>query len=150
VVGPGSTYGGESVIGMNTGKNTSHLRYADVLLIYAEATLGTSASTADAGALEAFNAVRTRAGLASKSSINIDDILKERRVEFAFEGDSWYDLKRMGFAKASAIIATQNRGWVDNPIYITGNFTQNSLHLPIPVDEIIQDPELAKAPVPYY
>jgi starch-binding outer membrane protein, SusD/RagB family len=150
VVGPGSTYGGEPVIGMNTGKNTSHLRYADVLLIYAEATLGTGTSTNDAAALEAFNAVRQRAGLAPKTSITIDDILKERRVEFAFEGDSWYDLKRMGFAKASAIIATQNRGWIGNPIYITGNFTQNSMHLPIPVDEIIQDPELAKAPVAYY
>ena len=46
-----------SQCGMNTGKNTSHLRYADVLLIYAETTLGAAASTNDASALEAFNAV---------------------------------------------------------------------------------------------
>ena len=48
VVGPGSGYGGEPVIGMNTGINFMVQRYADVLLIYAEATLGTATSTTDA------------------------------------------------------------------------------------------------------
>ena len=63
VVGPGSGYGGEPVVGMNTGINFMVQRYADVLLIYAEATLGTAASTTDASALEAINSVRARAEL---------------------------------------------------------------------------------------
>ena len=84
VVGPGASYGGETVLGMNTGINTMILRYADILLIYAEAVLGTNASTDNTDALKAFNKVRSRAGLSAKTSITTDDVLKERRVEFAF------------------------------------------------------------------
>jgi starch-binding outer membrane protein, SusD/RagB family len=149
VVGPGAAFGGEKVIGMNTAINTMILRYADILLIYAEAILGTGGSTADAAALSAFNKVRTRAGLLAKTSITLDDILKERRVEFAFEGDYWFDLQRAGFAKAKTIIEAQNRGTADFPMYIT-NFSQSMLYLPIPAGEVIQDPALAEPPVPYY
>ena len=149
VVGPGAAFGGEKVLGMNTGINTMLLRYADVLLIYAEAVLGTDASTSDASALSAFNKVRNRAGLLSKNSITADDILHERRVEFAFEGDYWFDLQRQGFAKAKAIIQAQNRGTADFPFYVT-TFTENMMYLPIPAGEIVQDPALAQQPVPYY
>ncbi|HRG23204.1 MAG TPA: RagB/SusD family nutrient uptake outer membrane protein [Chitinophagaceae bacterium] len=148
VVGPGSAFGGEAVLGMNTGINTMMLRYADILLIYAEAVLGTNASTTDASALAAFNKVRARAGLLQKTSLTPDDILKERRVEFAFEGDYWFDIQRQGFAKAKQIIEAQNRGTFDSPMYVT--FTQNSMHLPIPAGEVLQDPALAQPPVAYY
>ena len=62
--------------------------------------------------------------------------MHERRVEFAFEGDYWYDIQRQGFAKAKEIIESQNRGTVGNnpfelPIYIT-TFTQSMMFLPIP------------------
>lgn len=148
VVGPGKTFGGETVLGMNTGINTMILRYADVLLVYAEAVLGNNASTNDAMALEAFNQVRERAKLLPKTSITMDDILHERRVEFAFEGDYWFDIQRQGFTKAKQIIEAQNRGTADNPAYVT--FTEQYMYLPIPAGEILQDPELAKDPVPYY
>jgi starch-binding outer membrane protein, SusD/RagB family len=149
VVGPGAAFGGEKVLGMNTSINTMILRYADVLLIYAEAVLGTAASTNEATALAAFNKVRQRAGLLPKSSITADDILHERRVEFAFEGDYWFDLQRQGFAKAKAIILAQNRGTADFPYYVT-TFNENMLYLPIPAGEVLQDPALAQPPVPYY
>lgn len=148
VVGPGSAFGGEQVLGMNTGQNFMMMRYADVLLIYAEAVLAGNSSTSDAGALEAYNKVRTRAGLAAKSSITIDDIMKERRMEFAFEGDYWYDIQRQGFAKAKQIIEAQNRGAIGSPLHVT--FTEDYMYLPIPASEILQDPELANPPVPYY
>ena len=148
VVGPGSAFGGEAVLGMNTGINTMMLRYADVLLIYAEAVLGTSPSTTDASALAAFNKVRQRAGLIQKTSLTLDDIMKERRIEFAFEGDYWFDIQRQGFAKAKQIIEAQNRGTFDFPQYVT--FTQNYMHLPIPAGEVLQDPALAQPPVAYY
>ncbi len=148
VVGPGSGFGGEAVLGMNTGINTMVLRYADVLLIYAEATLGANASTSDASALTAFNKVRTRAGLTAKASITLNDIMKERRVEFAFEGDYWFDIQRQGFAKAKQIIEAQNRGTYTSPSYVT--FQEKYMHLPIPAGEVLQDPELAKPPVAYY
>ena len=148
VVGPGKSYGGETVLGMNSGINTIILRYADILLIYTEAVLGTQSSTSDADALDAFNKVRTRAGLLSKTVVTADDILHERRVEFAFEGDYWFDIQRQGFAKAKQIIEAQNRGTYDNPQYVT--FSEQYMYLPIPAGEILQDPELAKEPVPYY
>lgn len=148
VVGPGKAFGGELVIGMNSGINTMILRYADVLLIYAEAVLGNQASTTDASALAAFNKVRERAKLGTKSSITADDILRERRVEFAFEGDYWFDLQRQGFAKAKQLIEAQNRGTAESPAYVT--FTEQHMWLPIPIGETLQDPELLKDPVPYY
>lgn len=148
VVGPGKSYGGETVLGMNTGINTMILRYADVLLVYAEAVLGDNAATADGGALAAFNKVRNRAGLPSKTSITKDDILHERRVEFAFEGDYWFDVQRQGFAKAKQIIEAQNRGKVGTPLYV--KFSEQYMYLPVPSGEILQDPELAKDPVAYY
>lgn len=155
VVGPGTSYGGEQVIGMNTGINFMLLRYADILLIYAEATLGNQASTSDAAALTAFNAVRQRAQLPTRSPITLDDILHERRVELAFEGDYWFDIQRQGFAKAKQIIEAQNRGTVGNtptwsvPVYIT-TFSESMMHLPIPASEALQDAELLNPAVPYY
>ena len=147
--GPGKSFGGEPVMGQNSGNDVVLLRYADVLLIFAEATLGTAASTTDAKALEALNAVRNRAGLPARTSFTLNDILHERRVEFAFEGDYWYDIQRQGFTKAKQMIEKQNRGTVTGANYIT-NFTEDKMYLPIPAGEIVQDPELGKEPVPYY
>ncbi|MBO0931426.1 RagB/SusD family nutrient uptake outer membrane protein [Fibrella aquatilis] len=147
--GPGKGFGGEPVLGQNSGNNVVLLRYADILLIYAEAVLAGNASTTDAKALDALNQVRKRAGLPAKAAITNADILHERRVEFAFEGDYWYDIQRQGYAKAKAIIEKQNRGTATYSTYLT-NFSEDKLFLPIPAGEIVQDPELGKDPVPYY
>ncbi|THU40060.1 RagB/SusD family nutrient uptake outer membrane protein [Niastella caeni] len=148
VVGPGKTYGGETVLGMNTGINTMILRYADILLIYAEAVMGSASSTSETTALAAFNKVRARAGLTAKTSITKDELLRERRVEFAFEGDYWFDIQRQGYAKAKQMIEAQNRGTADAATKVT--FAEKYMYLPIPAGEILQDPELAKDPVSYY
>jgi hypothetical protein len=134
--------------------NVYLLRYADVLLIYAEAKLGTAASTNDASALAAYNAVRTRAGLAERTSLTKDQIMHERRVELAFEGDYWFDISRQGFSKAKAILEAQERGTYNfngqvSHIGVTVS-SAAKLFLPIPASEIIQDPELDKPAVPYY
>jgi hypothetical protein len=138
----------------HTSMPTYILRYADVLLIYAEAVLGGAGSTADAGALEAFNAVHNRAGLTSLTSITNDDILHERKVEFAFEGDYWFDVQRQGFAKAQQIIASQERGTVNSNGQLTSfKATISSaaqLFLPIPQSETVQDPKLLEPAVDYY
>jgi len=74
------------------------LRYADVLLMYAEA-LNEQSQTATA--IPFINQVRTRAGLAAKpTTLTQSDtrlaIENERRVELAFEGQRWFDLVRTG------------------------------------------------------
>ncbi|KAA0989213.1 RagB/SusD family nutrient uptake outer membrane protein [Dyadobacter aurulentus] len=75
------------------------LRYADVLLMYAEAVNETTGPNAEA--FDAVNAVRKRAKLAvlpaglSKAAFALA-IEHERQVELAFEGHRWFDLVRTG------------------------------------------------------
>ena len=79
--------------------NWKVLRYADVLLMYAEA-LNENGKTGDA--LGYLNQVRTRAGLPGYSGLTQNDtrenIYKERRVELGMEGHRWFDLLRTGRA----------------------------------------------------
>ncbi len=75
-------------------KNVPLLRYAEVLLIHAEA----SAELGDMGAAQtSLDKVRARAGLPVVTA-TIDNIYKERRAELAMENDRIYDLRRTGRA----------------------------------------------------
>jgi hypothetical protein len=74
------------------------LRYADVLLMYAEA-LNEKNAGPNTESLKYFNEVRARAGLAPLATITDKNsfalaIERERRVELAFEGHRWFDLLR--------------------------------------------------------
>jgi hypothetical protein len=73
------------------------IRYADVLLMHAEA-LNELDQSVDAH--EYLNMVRNRAGLDDLSGLNktdfLDAVLHERRLEFAAEGHRWFDLVRTG------------------------------------------------------
>ncbi len=89
----------------NSGLNTYQLRYAEVLINYAEAVLGNSATTTDATALEYFNMVRERAGMSKKAQLNWETIRRERRVEFCFEGRTWYDLVARSYYKQDEVVA---------------------------------------------
>ena len=106
--------------GISAGKQSSSLsthvlRLADVYLIYAEAKIGNNESTTDASAIDAFYQVWHRArptDFDKPSSITLDQVLKERRLELAFEGDYWFDLVRMSYYnvdKAMNIIKNQRR-----------------------------------------
>lgn len=154
VVGPNRT--GESVsTDSHSSMCTYILRYADILLIYAEAVLGTAASTSDAAALAAFNRVHaTRAGLPAATSLTIDNILRERKCEFAFEGDYWFDMQRQGFAKAKTLVEAQERGTLDGNGALTTSFkatlTPSQLFLPVPQAETAINPKLLEPAVPYY
>ncbi|MBR8534062.1 RagB/SusD family nutrient uptake outer membrane protein [Carboxylicivirga sediminis] len=108
--------GYETLDRMHTPLSTHILRLSDVYLVYAEAVLGNNATTTDASALAAFNAVRARAlkgNHVDETSLTFDMIDHERRVEFALEGDRWYDLVRLHYynpAAAKAQILAQERG----------------------------------------
>ena len=127
--------------------NTYIMRYADLLLIHAEATLAGGGSTADGGALASFNAVRNRAGLDSKTSITFDDIFLERRRELCFEGDYWFDLGRLPRAQATAIMAAQNRGNQWTAEHYTPS--EDDFYLDYPDNEVAKNPLLLSPPVPY-
>ena len=127
--------------------NSYMMRYAELLLIHAEAILGgQSGTTTDAQALNSFNAVRRRAGLPVKASISFDDIFKERRAELACEGDYYFDLGRLPFAKAKAILEAQNRG--DKLIEKHISISATNLLLPYPADDLIKNPKLTEV-APY-
>lgn len=74
------------------------LRYADVLLLYAEAILAGADSTTDSRAVDAFNQVRARAGQEEVANLTKQQLLDERRVEFVYENQRLYDLIRFGEA----------------------------------------------------
>lgn len=72
-------------------------RYGEVLLNYAEAALNLNKST---DALDAINQIRSRAGIALLSSVNQENIRHERKVELAFEGHRYWDVRRWRTAVA--------------------------------------------------
>ncbi len=77
------------------GVNWRYIRYADVLLMYAEAVV----NGGKAGSMTAQNAVQTvrdRANLPEIGGVNMDVIKHERMLEFALEGHRFYDLLRWG------------------------------------------------------
>jgi starch-binding outer membrane protein, SusD/RagB family len=127
--------------------NTYIMRYADLLLIHAEAVLAGGASTSDASALASFNAVRSRAGLPSLGTITFDDIFKERRLELCFEGDYWFDLGRIPRAQAIAIMAAQNRGNREFEEHFIPE--EKDFLIPYPDNEVSKNPLLLEPPVPY-
>ena len=88
----------------NSGINTYMMRLAEVYLNYAEATLGNNGKTTDATALKYFNALRTRADVATKNSLTFEDIRHEFRVETAFEGLYWYFIVRRGYYQQQEMV----------------------------------------------
>lgn len=114
------------------------LRYADVLLMLAEAENELGNATAASGYL---NQVRARAGLGSATASTQAGLREaidlERRLELVGEGHRWFDLLRTGQA-----MAVMNE-WFDRqgrPIRIS----ENNLLMPIPQSQINTDPAITQ------
>ena len=100
------------------GNNVRILRYADVLLMNAEAKVRLGES-GDAP----FNLVRTRAAMPSVSHVTLAQILDERRMELAGEwGERYDDLVRTG--QASSVL--ESSGWSQDKTYYPLPFQQLS------------------------
>lgn len=123
------TYGANA---RNAGNDWIVLRYADVLLMHAEAVMAGGIETADASAINSYMEVRVRAGfdaIADRPSVlSKEDLLAERRVELAFENHRFYDLVRFGEADAVLGAHATNMGY--------GSYNVRKLLLPIPSREI--------------
>lgn len=135
-----------------TSNNTYILRYADLLLVHAEAALKGGGSTANG--IESFNKVRLRAGLDENPSPTLDDIFNERRIELAFEFEFWYDVVRQGESEAIEFLSNSDRGTINNDTgEVESEFytaTADDLLFPYPTTETQNNPALLEAPVPYY
>lgn len=114
-----SQYGGDN--------NVRILRYADVLLMNAEAKVRLG-ENGDAP----FNLVRDRAKMPRLSNVTVDQILDERRMELCCEfGERYADLVRTG--KAESVLGP--RGW-----------TPDKTYFPIPQSQIDLAADLLKEP----
>lgn len=79
-----------------TNKNFSLIRYAEILLMHAEA-LTQNATSSGMTALAAVNLVRSRAGLTPLTSVTNANVMDEKYAELAMEwGTRFYDMVRMG------------------------------------------------------
>lgn len=119
---PGNLWYGKLYYRTPVGTDPAYLiRTAELYLIRAEADAQQNKLTA---ALADLNALRDRAGLTPVSVVNRDEILtaiaQERRLEFAFESDRWFDLVRTGKV-AEVLSITDARKYV----------------FPIPTSEIV-------------
>lgn len=129
----------------NSPANFPVLRYADVLLMKAEALneLGqsTKAQLPSSDDNATLNKVRVRAGLADVAGLNQTDlrnkILHERRMELAFEGQRWFDLIRINNGKYG-IDFLHSIGKL--------NMSEKFLLLPIPQKEREANPNLTQNP----
>lgn len=74
-----------------SGTDWQLFRYAEVLLNYAEAAFELGK---DGDALGAVNQVRERAGIRELTTVDREKIRQERKVELAFEGHRYWDLRR--------------------------------------------------------
>lgn len=124
-----STQTGGPITELNYGTNWRHIRYADVLLMAAEAF---NKSGNDPKARGYVNDVRSRSGLtpiASSGTALFTDIVKERQLELAFEGVRFTDLVRWGMATAElgTLGFTAKHNLLPIPDYDvkTGGLTQN-------------------------
>tara|TARA_R110000868_G_scaffold76774_5_gene220533 strand:+ start:29850 stop:31322 length:1473 start_codon:yes stop_codon:yes gene_type:complete len=122
-------------------KNVPLLRYADVLLTYAEAQNETT--SADASAYDALNSIRLRAGLAEVSGLSKEafreEVWKQRFWEFPAEaGLIWFDQRRTG--------KVFNGGGFTDLVGSTlpngSTLTADNLYFPIPQNEVVLNPNL--------
>ena len=122
--------------------NIPLLRYADVLLIAAEAEARANGATGKAYGY--INQIRIRAGLAELASglgkePFIEAVLQERSWEFFAEGDRWYDLTRTG--KFLTVIPAAT-----NDVFPTRTPQAKHRYFPIPQDEINANPKIEQNP----
>jgi len=108
-------------------------RFADVLLIYAEAQTRAEGSP-NVDAYSAINRVRNRAGLANLSGLSgpgfLQEVLDERKRELCYEGHRWADLVRYG--KLVEVVRASTEG---NPL-AAANIRDHHVLFPVPDREI--------------
>ena len=129
-----------------SGQNYPLLRYADVLLMMAEAKAQVDGgTTGDTDAVNAYFAVRSRAlpSETKPSSITVNDVLKERFLEMCFEGQTWYDLLRTRKALHVNTGQIVNMLGYQTPGHVNA-FKEADLLFPYPVREQRLNPNLKR------
>jgi hypothetical protein len=119
----------------DNGNNIPVIRYADVLLMYAE-SLNETGYQPSGEAMTYLNEVRNRAGLTPRTATDLPNqqafrlaIEQERRVELAFEGHRWFDLVRTD--RAITVLNSKK-----DQLRLVRLLTANDMLFPIPQSQI--------------
>ncbi|SMO54421.1 Starch-binding associating with outer membrane [Saccharicrinis carchari] len=112
-------------------KNFIVIRYAEMLLMYAEALTRGATSSISMSADDAVNLVRTRAGLSNLSGVTTQQVLDEKFAELAMEwGTRFYDMVR---TENTAELSHEGK-----------TFTMDKAYLPFPADQVAELPQLGE------
>ena len=134
------------------------IRLAEMYLTYAEAAEETGQNL-DLG-LQYINKLRTRAGLVNATSLTKELVRRERRVELAFEGLRYFDVKRWdlgptvmngpyyGSRKGSVDPQTGKVTWANDYILVENRtfYPARNYLLPIPQSELDVNPNMTQNP----
>jgi starch-binding outer membrane protein, SusD/RagB family len=125
-----------------TGNDWPLMRYPLVLLKLAECYLRVGGGDP----VPLVNQVRTRAGLAPLSTVTLENIIHERRVEFHNENDRWHVLVRTGIVE-DVMKAYGERERARRPNVATGRaFETIKILYPIPATVLANDPTMEQNP----
>ena len=138
--------------GFDSPDNIELIRYADIILLAAEANnqLGNIAA-----ATTQLNQIRTRAGVANTTATTKDAlalaILNERRLELVNEGTRWHDLLRANANGTINIITLMNSQHDSNGNLLKygpngAGVDQHLLIFPMPTNELQLNPNLTQNP----
>ena len=126
----------------NSDLNWSIIRYADVLLLYAEAMNEVAGPSANV--YEAVNAIRKRAELAPLAGLSKDQlreaIWKERWHELCYENITWFDMVRL--RKAFNVTTKKFENYVGHKFSYGPVVTERELLFPKPTAEIRNNSKL--------
>lgn len=130
-----------------SGLNWTIYRYADVLLMYAEAQVNADES-ANQTSLDAVNKIRERAGLISFSRTDKDAFIKEvwdqRYFELCYENKMWFDMLRTRVIRNDATgVYTPFIGYTTK---WGKTYTETQLLFPLPLGEMQANPNLVQNP----
>ena len=103
-----------------TQENRNIMRYAEVLLLYAEACA--MGGDSDGSGLKALNEVATRAGAPTYDKLTMDNVKMEKWFEMAWEGCRFWDLVRWGDAPTVlAWKAHDKTPYLGDEFYVSGS-----------------------------
>lgn len=147
------------VYGFTSSQDWIVFRYAEVLLNDAEAAFKLGKTSE---ALNDVNQIRARAGVAPRTAITFPLIQKERKVELAFEGERYWDLRR--WRTATTVLTERETGLryvrdyasgklklqvledADGGVNMQPTFYSYNYYLPITTARTQQNPNLVENP----
>lgn len=126
----------------NSDLNWPVIRYADILLVFAEATNEIEGPTPEA--YDALNATRLRAQLPELNNLSKEEfrneVWKERWYELCFENKTWFDMVRL--RKAFNVKTRTFENYIGHTFSYGPTLKERELLFPIPTSEVLNNKNL--------